>query len=237
MAGSERGADNDSSSRSTRQEGADINTSLLALKEVIRALATNEGHIKYRGSELTKVLKDSFDGENSRCCMISCISPDIGNVVNTLNTLRYADHVKRRDPTSGTLPPTCPKPIRKKSWFCKSTQQALSHDEEKVSDHSVPSTAMKVPKTELKTSSSSMRGLEAFKRLLDTHKKLALRQDKLALEELEFYQDIENISDLDDFEESFALFKNHIIHERRSFVSDLKKVCMTNLVLPFSSDH
>jgi hypothetical protein len=57
LAGSERGADTNSSSRATRLEGAEINTSLLALKEVIRALATGGSmtHIPFRGSKLTQV--------------------------------------------------------------------------------------------------------------------------------------------------------------------------------------
>ena len=42
LAGSERGADTSQASRATRLEGAEINTSLLALKEVIRALATGD---------------------------------------------------------------------------------------------------------------------------------------------------------------------------------------------------
>ena len=114
LAGSERGADTNSASRATRLEGAEINTSLLALKEVIRALATGGSmtHIPFRGAKLTQVLKDSFVGKNSRCCMIACISPDIGNCEQTLNTLRYADRVKQRNSESGALSSKCEQPTK-----------------------------------------------------------------------------------------------------------------------------
>lgn len=79
LAGSEKGNDTYHSSRATRLEGAEINTSLLALKEVIRARARNSSmvHVPFRGSRLTQVLKESFVGENSRCLMIACIAPDM----------------------------------------------------------------------------------------------------------------------------------------------------------------
>ncbi|KAI6679475.1 hypothetical protein NL676_033356 [Syzygium grande] len=82
--------DND---KQTRMEGAEINKSLLALKECIRALDNDQGHIPFRGSKLTEVLRDSFVGD-SRTVMISCISPSSGSCEHTLNTLRYADRVK-----------------------------------------------------------------------------------------------------------------------------------------------
>lgn len=74
-------------------EGAEINKSLLALKECIRALDQDKRHTPFRQSKLTQVLKDSFVG-NSRTCMIATISPGGSNSEHTLNTLRYADRVK-----------------------------------------------------------------------------------------------------------------------------------------------
>ncbi|XP_022138661.1 kinesin-like protein KIN-13A [Momordica charantia] len=113
LAGSERGADTTDNDRQTRIEGAEINKSLLALKECIRALDNDQIHIPFRGSKLTEVLRDSFVG-NSRTVMISCISPNAGSCEHTLNTLRYADRVKslsksgnaKRDPAVSSSQPT-----------------------------------------------------------------------------------------------------------------------------------
>lgn len=94
LAGNERGADTSSSNRQTRMEGAEINKSLLALKECIRALGRRGAHLPFRASKLTQVLRDSFIGENSRTCMIAMISPGMQSCEHSLNTLRYADRVK-----------------------------------------------------------------------------------------------------------------------------------------------
>ncbi|CAH2049718.1 unnamed protein product [Thlaspi arvense] len=64
LAGSERGADTTDNDRQTRIEGAEINKSLLALKECIRALDNDQIHIPFRGSKLTEVLRDSFVGNS-----------------------------------------------------------------------------------------------------------------------------------------------------------------------------
>ncbi|KAA6354171.1 MAG: putative Kinesin motor domain protein, partial [Streblomastix strix] len=93
LAGSERGADTMDSDRQRRLEGAEINKSLLALKECIRAMDQQHGHLPFRGSKLTMVLKDSFIGD-AHTVMIANISPNSGACENTLNTLRYADRVK-----------------------------------------------------------------------------------------------------------------------------------------------
>ncbi|KAJ1407654.1 P-loop containing nucleoside triphosphate hydrolase [Sesbania bispinosa] len=113
LAGSERGADTTDNDRQTRIEGAEINKSLLALKECIRALDNDQIHIPFRGSKLTEVLRDSFVG-NSKTVMISCISPGAGSCEHTLNTLRYADRVKslsksgnpRKDQVPNSVPQT-----------------------------------------------------------------------------------------------------------------------------------
>ncbi|XP_063345250.2 kinesin-like protein KIF2A, partial [Pelmatolapia mariae] len=94
LAGNERGADTWSADRQTGLEGAEINKSLLALKECIRALGRNKPHTPFRASKLTQVLRDSFIGENSRTCMIATISPGMTSCENTLNTLHYANRVK-----------------------------------------------------------------------------------------------------------------------------------------------
>ena len=93
LAGSERGADTSGADFKTRMDGAEINKSLLALKECIRALDQEKRHTPFRGSKLTQVLKDSFLG-NCRTVMIANVSPGLLSCEHTLNTLRYADRVK-----------------------------------------------------------------------------------------------------------------------------------------------
>jgi len=60
LAGNERGADTMQSDRQTKLEGADINKSLLCLKECIRAMGKDARHVPFRGSTLTKVIVTLF---------------------------------------------------------------------------------------------------------------------------------------------------------------------------------
>lgn len=121
LAGSERGADTTDNDKQTRMEGAEINKSLLALKECIRALDNDQVHIPFRGSKLTEVLRDSFVG-NSRTVMISCISPSSGSCEHTLNTLRYADRVKSLSKTGASKKESAPSTVNLK----ESTTVSLS---------------------------------------------------------------------------------------------------------------
>lgn len=94
LAGSERACDTQTDSKETRMEGAEINKSLLALKECIRSLNTGAAHKPFRGSKLTHFLRDSFVGAGTHTVMIATMSPGSGDADHTLNTLRYADRLK-----------------------------------------------------------------------------------------------------------------------------------------------
>uniref|UniRef100_A0A8C7RKN1 Kinesin-like protein n=1 Tax=Oncorhynchus mykiss TaxID=8022 RepID=A0A8C7RKN1_ONCMY len=95
LAGSERA--NATNAKGARQrEGANINRSLLALGNVINALAdpkSKKAHIPYRDSKLTRLLKDSLGG-NCRTVMIANISPSSKSYDDTHNTLKYANRAK-----------------------------------------------------------------------------------------------------------------------------------------------
>ena len=101
LAGSERGQDTKLHNKERRTESAAINTSLLALKECIRALEMGCKHIPFRGSKLTHILKDSFSA-NSRTIMINCVSPMASSSDHTVNTLRYGATLKERKKKKGT---------------------------------------------------------------------------------------------------------------------------------------
>ena len=92
------------------KEGIDINTGLLALGNVISALgdpSQHASHVPYRSSkarsehactathapQLTRILQDSLGG-NSRTVMVACISPADRDMLETLNTLKYANRAR-----------------------------------------------------------------------------------------------------------------------------------------------
>ena len=77
------------------KEGANINRSLLALGNCITALADKKrvGHVPYRDSKMTRLLKDSLGG-NCRTVMIASISPSHRQFEETVNTLKYANRAK-----------------------------------------------------------------------------------------------------------------------------------------------
>ena len=99
LAGSERNKRTGASGHRFK-ESININSGLLALGNVINAIADDQErrtqglgprhlHVPYRDSKLTRLLQDSLGG-NARTCMIACISPADANLEESLNTLKYA---------------------------------------------------------------------------------------------------------------------------------------------------
>lgn len=77
-----------------RQEGRQINSDLLALKEVMRAWSNNQPRIPFRSSTLTMVLREHFlSSESGESSMIVTLSPEEEQYAATLNSLKYASLV------------------------------------------------------------------------------------------------------------------------------------------------
>ena len=60
LAGSERGADTMDNNKQTRMDGAEINKSLLALKECIRALDLEKKHLPFQRVQTDPSFKGFF---------------------------------------------------------------------------------------------------------------------------------------------------------------------------------
>ncbi|KAL8446852.1 hypothetical protein Emag_004613 [Eimeria magna] len=120
LAGSERGKK--SGTRGQRQvEGIAINSGLLALAKVIRALTQQQKrkthhqqqqqqlqqqrqqHVPYRDSKLTRLLEPVLGG-NSKAVMIACVSPAEKDLQETVQTLDYAARARliQNNPTINT---------------------------------------------------------------------------------------------------------------------------------------
>ena len=98
LAGSERAARTRAQGARLR-EGIEINKGLLALGNVVAALAANEErkaprrHAPFRDSKLTRLLKDSLGGTASMW-VVACVSPRTVDAEETVNTLRYASRAR-----------------------------------------------------------------------------------------------------------------------------------------------
>ncbi|PQQ19851.1 kinesin-like protein KIN-5D [Prunus yedoensis var. nudiflora] len=75
------------------REAGEINKSLLTLGRVINALVEHSGHVPYRDSKLTRLLRDSLGGK-TKTCIIATVSPSIHCLEETLSTLDYAHRAK-----------------------------------------------------------------------------------------------------------------------------------------------
>uniref|UniRef100_A0A673Y8H1 Kinesin family member 27 n=1 Tax=Salmo trutta TaxID=8032 RepID=A0A673Y8H1_SALTR len=100
LAGSERAARTGNTGLRLK-ESVHINTGLLALGNVIRALSDPHrrgNHVPYRDAKITRLLRDSLGG-SAHTLMVACVSPSHHNVTETLSVLQFASrarHVKNQ---------------------------------------------------------------------------------------------------------------------------------------------
>eukprot|EP00752_Nemacystus_decipiens_P014174 g12605.t1 len=94
LAGSER-AKSTGAAGQRLKEGAQINKSLSALGNVIKALTSGgNAHVPYRDSKLTRLLQDALGG--TAYTVVCCnVSPVEASESETLSTLRFAERLKK----------------------------------------------------------------------------------------------------------------------------------------------
>ncbi|XP_061529336.1 kinesin-like protein KIF27 isoform X2 [Phycodurus eques] len=80
------------------EESVHINTGLLALGNVIRALAhpgrQRSAYIPYRHAKITRLLRDSLGG-NACTLMVACVSPSHHSFAESLSVLKFASKSRR----------------------------------------------------------------------------------------------------------------------------------------------
>ncbi|CAE7202411.1 unnamed protein product, partial [Symbiodinium pilosum] len=70
------------------EEAKNINKSLLALGQVIYALAHKQKHVPYRDSKLTQLLRNCLGG-NARTAVLIAVSPHVDNAGESLSSMRF----------------------------------------------------------------------------------------------------------------------------------------------------
>merc|ERR1719277_1995199 len=75
------------------KEAQNINKSLSALGDVIQSLIAKSGHVPYRNSKLTMMLKDSLGGDSKTLMIVQC-SPAQTNCVESLSSLNFASRAR-----------------------------------------------------------------------------------------------------------------------------------------------
>jgi kinesin family protein 2/24 len=185
LADSERAIDTIDTNKQTKFDGAEINKSLLALKECIRALDQEKKHTPFRGSKLTLVLRDSFIG-SCKTLMIGNISPSSSSSEHTLNTLRYADRVKelRTKPQNLNISPI----------LVKNTKNSRNNSKRNFNVAGNKSMNMSQKDNNL----SNLKGLNCFKMKNKSKKKNKIcsekMKDKLDISGINFFNNIPTIT-------------------------------------------
>lgn len=103
LAGSEWSRDQAEHSRERQAEAREINSSLMTLKQCVRARISadrrTEGkakkqHMPIRDAKLTRLLKDCFAEPKASTLVIACVSPACGDLEHTIESLRGGQGVE-----------------------------------------------------------------------------------------------------------------------------------------------
>ncbi|KAG7482672.1 kinesin KIF18A isoform X1 [Solea senegalensis] len=180
LAGSERASATNAKGARLR-EGANINRSLLALGNVINALAdpkSKKAHIPYRDSKLTRILKDSLGG-NCRTVMIANVSPSSKSYDDTHNTLKYANRAKEIKSTLKSNVVSLDSHIGQYAVICEKQRQEILQLKQKLRDYEEKNT---VPGTSNMISSKQQAEL---KRVSDALQQIFLSRTQIRREQLD----------------------------------------------------
>ena len=93
LAGAERQIKTEATG-TTFEEAKGINRSLTVLGQVVNQLTSDAKHISYRDSMLTRIMSDSIGG-SAKTLMICNVSPSHHNYNETMNTLKFAQRMKK----------------------------------------------------------------------------------------------------------------------------------------------
>ncbi|CAN9507142.1 unnamed protein product [Ophioblennius macclurei] len=180
LAGSERASATNAKGARLR-EGANINRSLLALGNVINALAdpkSKKTHIPYRDSKLTRILKDSLGG-NCRTVMIANVSPSSLSYDDTHNTLKYANRAKEIKSSLKSNVVSLDSHIGQYAVICQKQQQEILQLKQKLKEYQAKSTS-DASNVSSQKQAEVKRVSEALQRIFSS--RAQIRQEQLDLE-------------------------------------------------------
>uniref|UniRef100_A0A3Q4MX03 Kinesin-like protein n=1 Tax=Neolamprologus brichardi TaxID=32507 RepID=A0A3Q4MX03_NEOBR len=180
LAGSERASATNAKGARLR-EGANINRSLLALGNVINALAdpkSKKAHIPYRDSKLTRILKDSLGG-NCRTVMIANVSPSSKSYDDTHNTLKYANRAKEIKSSLKSNVVSLDSHIGQYAVVCEKQRQEIMQLKQKLKEYETKSTGAGA------FSTISSQKQEEFKRVSETLRRIFSSQAQIRQEQLD----------------------------------------------------
>ncbi|XP_037378430.1 kinesin-like protein KIF18A [Talpa occidentalis] len=187
LAGSERAST--TNAKGTRFiEGTNINRSLLALGNVINALADTKRknqHIPYRNSKLTRLLKDSLGG-NCQTIMIAAVSPSSVFYDDTYNTLKYANRAKDIKSSLKSNVLNLNNHITQYVKICKEQKEEILMLKEKLKTYEQKAFTDENSKAKLMISNPQEKEIERFQEILNClfQNREQIRQEYLRLEML-----------------------------------------------------